>query len=296
MRWLAPAKINLHLRVGKRRDDGYHPLGSWLVTVGLFDRLILKREAFGFSFRCEDEMIPSDDRNLVMKAARAFASEIGTIREQLGCSVTLLKSIPHGSGLGGGSSDAATLLVALNSFLEAGWAVDRLSRVGAAIGSDVPFFFSAPSAVLAGRGEMVTSAPPPAVKWAVLVLPPMHVSTADCYRQFDAMGLGDDRDLTTVNFADWAKLSAGDLMARLVNDLEPPAFALQPNLAALKDRIERDTRRTIRMSGSGSSLFTLADEAAEAIEIAATIERNCGIRATAVQLAPDLRMSTDDRD
>src|SRR5436853_6991604 len=96
MRWLAPAKINLHLRVGKRRNDGFHPLCSWLVTVGLFDRLVIKRDPSGFSFRCSDASIPSDDRNLVVKAARTFATATAVAPEQLGCSVTLLNSIPHG--------------------------------------------------------------------------------------------------------------------------------------------------------------------------------------------------------
>jgi 4-diphosphocytidyl-2-C-methyl-D-erythritol kinase len=290
MRWLAPAKINLHLRVGKRRNDGFHPLCSWLVTVGLFDRLIVKRDPSGFSFSCDDVTIPSDDRNLVVKAARSFANATVMAPEQLGCSVTLLKSIPHGSGLGGGSSDAATVLVALNQLFGSGWTEGQLIDVGATIGSDVPFFFRGPSAVLTGRGESVKPLAPPAVNWAVLVLPPMQVSTAECYRQFDSMGLGNDGVLAEPDFAQWATLNAADLSGKLVNDLEPPAFALQPNLGALRDRIEADTKHVVRMSGSGSSLFVLADEPTEAAEIAATVTRNCGIHATAVQLAPDPRV------
>jgi len=298
MRWLAPAKINLHLRVGKRRNDGFHPLCSWMVTVGLFDRLILKRDPSGFSFRCDDATIPADDRNLVVKAARSFAKAAALKPEQLGCSVTLLKSIPHGSGLGGGSSDAATALVALNQLFGSGWTEGQLMDVGATIGSDVPFFFRGPSASITGRGEVVKPLALPGVKWAVLVLPPMQVSTADCYGQFDAMelgkGLGDDGVLAEPDFAQWTGLNAADLSARLVNDLEPPAFALQPNLAALRDRIEADTKHVVRMSGSGSTLFVLADESTEAGDIAATVQRNCGIRATAVQLAPDLRVHDAD--
>jgi len=295
MRWLAPSKINLHLRVGKRRNDGFHPLCSWLVSVGLFDRLVLKRDPSGFSLRCNDPTIPTDDRNLVVKAARAFVGESGLVLEQLGCSITLLKSVPHGSGLGGGSSDAATTLVALDQLMKSGWSVDRLLKVGATIGSDVPFFFLTPSAVLTGRGEKVEKTAPPAVKWAVLVLPPMHVSTAECYRQFDFMGLGDDECVGNgPDFSAWASLNAADLSSRLINDLEPAAFALQPNLAALRDRIEQDTKRIVRMSGSGSSLFVLADDQAVADEIAATVQQNCGIRSLAVQLAPDGRMIPDE--
>jgi 4-diphosphocytidyl-2-C-methyl-D-erythritol kinase len=295
MRWLAPGKINLHLRVGKRRSDGYHPLCSWLVTVGLFDRLVIKRDPSGFSLRCDDAAIPNDHRNLVYQAALACVGDARLGLEQLGFAVTLLKSIPPGSGLGGGSSDAAVMLVALNQLQKMGWAVDRLMAVGATIGSDVPFFFLAPSGVMTGRGETVKPLAPPAAPWAVLVLPPMHVSTAECYQQFDAMGLGDDDAVAQPpDFAGWARLPAAELSERLVNDLEPPAFALQPNLAALRERIERDTHRVVRMSGSGSSLFLLADHAAEAEELAATVQRNCGIKAIAVQLAPDPRLMTSE--
>ncbi len=292
MRWLAPAKINLHLRVGKRRNDGFHPLCSWLVTVGLFDRLVIKREASGFLLRCDEPTIPVDDRNLVAKAARAFVGEAGTTTERLNCSVTLLKSIPHGSGLGGGSSDAATMLVALDQLQKTGWAVDQLMKVGATIGSDVPFFFQTPSALLLGRGETVKPLAPPAVKWAVLVLPPMHVSTADCYRQFDSMGFGNDDAVNQMpDFAGWAALDARGLAEKLVNDLEPAAFALQPNLASLRDRIELDSKQIVRMSGSGSSLFLLADNQAAADGLAGLVQRNTGIRAMAVPLAPDSPVS-----
>ncbi len=287
MRWLAPAKINLHLRVGKRRNDGFHSLCSWLVTVGLFDRLVIKREVSGFSLRCDEPTIPVDDRNLVAKAARAYVGETGSTLEQLGCSVALLKSIPHGSGLGGGSSDAATMLVALDQLQKSSWAVDQLMKVGATIGSDVPFFFQSPSAVLLGRGELVRPLAPPAVRWAVLVLPPMHVSTADCYRQFDSMDLGNDASVNDApDFAAWASLDARGLSEKLVNDLEPAAFTLQPNLAALRDRIERDSKQIVRMSGSGSSLFLLAEDQAAGDGLADLVQRNTGIRALSVRLAP----------
>ena len=336
MRWLAPAKINLHLRVGRRRDDGYHPLCSWMVTIGLFDRLIFKADpatrasvgssrsagkdklwdggdaahstspdadprpgesggdasgvgvvATGLPLRCDDPTIPTDHRNLVTKAARAFAAASGA--RSLPWSITLLKTIPHGGGLGGGSSDAATALVALNQLCKAGWDVNRLATVGAAVGSDVPFFFSAPSAIIRGRGELVRRSAAPSGKWVTLVLPNFGVSTADCYRRFDELGLGggDAEVAAEPDFAAWAKLPADQLAGKLVNDLEKPAFDLQPQLGELRSRIERDTKHIVRMSGSGSSLFSLADDPAEAQRVASVVQHNCGVRAIAVQVAPE---------
>lgn len=329
MRWLAPGKINLHLRVGKRRADGFHPLCSWMCTIGLFDRLIFKANpaigesttgkselwdgggaatsagqdahpgrnpqrggasgvgvvAAGLPLRCDDPTIPTDQRNLVVKAARAFADRAGL--RSLPWSITLLKTIPHGGGLGGGSSDAASTLVALNQLAQTNWAVERLVTVGATVGSDVPFFFFAPSAVVRGRGEQVRRTAAPVNKWVTLVLPDFGVSTAECYRRFDELGLGDDAAVDNANdFSAWATLSAAALSEKLINDLEPPAFAIQPELGQLRDRIERDTKHIVRMSGSGSSLFALADEQTEAMEVASVVKTNFGIKALAVQLAP----------
>jgi 4-diphosphocytidyl-2-C-methyl-D-erythritol kinase len=332
MRWLAPAKINLHLRVGRRREDGYHPLCSWMVTIGLFDRLIFKADpatreraggkdqlwdgggaaqlagpdahparaqtdgdasgvgvvATGLPLRCDDPTIPTDHRNLVTKAARAFANASGV--RSLPWSITLLKTIPHGGGLGGGSSDAASTLVALNQLCKTGWDVHRLSQVGAAVGSDVPFFFFAPSAIIRGRGEQVRRSAAPTGKWVTLVLPNFGVSTADCYRRFDELGLGggDAEVAAEPDFAAWAKLPADQLAGTLVNDLEKPAFDLQPQLGELRAKIERDTKHIVRMSGSGSSLFSLADDPAEAAEVASVVQHNCGVRAIVVQMAPEL--------
>jgi 4-diphosphocytidyl-2-C-methyl-D-erythritol kinase len=330
MRLLAPAKINLHLRVGKRRADGFHPLCSWMTTIGLFDRLIFKanpatreresgeREtwdggatatsagqdanpvrdpqrgdvsgvgvvAAGLPLRCDDSTIPTDERNLVVKAARAFAQEAGL--RSLPWSITLLKTIPHGGGLGGGSSDAATTLVALNHLFRTGWAVERLACVGATVGSDVPFFFSAPSAIIRGRGEQVRRTAAPVKKWVTLVLPDFGVSTAECYRRFDELGMGNDNEVDKANdFEAWATLSAADLSAKLINDLEPPAFAIQPKLGELRSQIERDTKHIVRMSGSGSSLFVLANDETEAMEVASVVKHNFGVRTQVVQLAPD---------
>ncbi len=275
----APAKINLHLRVGPARPDGFHPLLTWMVTVGLSDVLTVA-PADRLTFTCDDPTLPTDERNLVVKAITALAARLN---RDPAVAVHLAKKVPAGGGLGGGSSDAAHALMAVADL----WgATDpaMLAAVAAGVGSDVPFFLYGPSSVCRGRGEVVTPVAPPAVaKHAVLVLPNMAVSTPAVYRRFDEMGLGSDT-AGDLGEGAWTSLPAAELMRHLVNDLEPPAFALRPDLGELRSRLERTLGRVVRMSGSGSTLFTLFDDPGSAADAAASID-GPGTRAVAVAVA-----------
>jgi len=209
--------------------------------------------------------------------------------------ITLTKRVPVGAGLGGGSSDAAFTLVGLNRLWDAGWTADRLSEFASRFGSDVPFFvaaaFDAPSAECRGRGEIVRPVPRPTPKWALLVLPPFPLSTRDVYARFDERGLGSEREVSEApDWRAWSALGSRDLLPRLVNDLEPAAFALNPDLAALLAAAERTAGRVVRMSGSGSSLFTLfdADESDAARAAAEDVARRHGVRVELVELCPAL--------
>ena len=305
MQLLAPAKINLYLRVGPLGADGYegfHPLVSWIVTVGLFDTLNFDRtEAEGLRFTCDDTSLPTDDRNIVVRATHALlaqrtepsGSAAGSSSRPDGASIVLNKNIPHAAGLGGGSSDAAATLIGLNALLDLKRTDAELLRIGAALGSDVPFFFAAPSAVCTGRGEVVRRTPPPVrARWAVLLFPALGLSTARVYQAFDARpfgkaGAGVEPDWREQpDWQQWASLSSDALLPRLVNDLESPAFAVSPELADLRDRAERALSRVVRMSGSGSTLFTLFDDEPAARSAAEQLVRDLGIRATAVPVAP----------
>ena len=477
---LAPAKINLHLRVGRRRDDGFHPLLTWMCTVGLVDSLKLEAVSAaaqgaagaappaawragrarpaeathleGFAdggagvelvIRGDGDRpdLPRDGRNLVVRIATAFADEVrrerasrtdprhrpvgsraepafreegadgpdapaaawaaereptgptasagaaprapgtagedppahrdgsaadgravagsagmgaGAVRgaERSGRShrhedrapemrgphvathsdahrdtrrdardadqeshaepgensrarpdaesraawlrVALDKRVPIGAGLGGGSSDAAHTLVALDRMLAAGWSAGRLSEFSGRFGSDVPFFVHAalgsPSAACRGRGEVVRPVPAPAARRAVIFSPPFGLSTRDVYGRFDEMNLGFDEALAPdeePDWARWAKLPARELLKRLVNDLEPAAFSLSPDLAALRAGLERELGRVVRMSGSGSSLFTLFDESDEsAAREAVRVGQAAGAASVMVGVAP----------
>ena len=302
MRLNAPAKINLHLRVGPRRSDGFHPLLTWMVTVGLFDTLELNAvdspgggwidgSAARLTLATDEPVLPTDARNLVVRAAAALAD---TRARRVGegplaknpVSAFLNKRIPAGAGLGGGSSNAAATLIGLNRLWDAGLSRAELASMGATLGSDVPFFFHGPSSVCSGRGEVVRPVPPPAAKWALLVMPKVGVSTAAAYATFDAMELGDHQSVVNEpDWSAWVKLDASSLLQRLVNDLEPAAFAVEPLVGELRTSLEAKLNRPVRMSGSGSTLFTLYDtepEAKQAARQLATIDA----RVEVVELAP----------
>jgi len=302
MRLSVPAKINLHLRVGPRREDGFHPLMTWMVTVGLFDTLELKNvestgggwadgSAGSLSLATSDPALPVDARNLVVRAASALAD---ARRRRVGegpqtgkwASAFLTKRIPSGAGLGGGSSDAASTLMALNRMWDVGLNANELAQIGATLGSDVPFFFHGPSSICTGRGELVRPIGPPKARSALLVMPNVGVSTAAAYGAFDRMRLGMDEAVgNEPDWSEWVGLESSSLLPRLVNDLEPAAFAVQPLVGELRTSLEMKLNRPVRMSGSGSTLFTLYDTAEQAKHAV----RNIGAidaRVEAVEIAP----------
>lgn len=323
MRVPAPAKINLHLRVAPpRRADGFHPLLTWMVNAGLFDTLTFVRhaprggnEAVGddasnddprrgtiFALSCSDPDLAVDAAgNLVTRVATALADTLGRIGEgstarrasratETGrVSAFLHKRIPPGAGLAGGSSDAVATLRALNRIWKLDWSSEKLSAFAAQFGSDLSFFFAdSGSAICTGRGEIVRPiAPPEASRWAVLVLPQFPMPTPAVYRRFDEMNLGDERHVSEEpDWAAWSKLSAAELMPRLINDLEPPAFSLRPELGEMRGALEKTFGRIFRMSGSGSSLFSLCDRFDEAESLAQQARDEMTLDAIAVEIAP----------
>jgi 4-diphosphocytidyl-2-C-methyl-D-erythritol kinase len=284
-----PAKINLYLRVGPPTADGFHPLMSWMVTVGLFDNLeFVPISRPGVSLECDDPAIPTDASNLIVKTATALLETIAeNERTVTGLRAALQKRIPVGAGLGGGSSDGAFALLALNQLLNLNWPPHRLAELSAQFGSDLPFFFHGPSSICTSRGEIVNPTPPPKPRWALLILPKIQMPTPAVYRRFDEMKLGHPDSLTTnPNWRHWSTLPANDLLPLLINDLEPPAFDLNPTLAKLHKQATQSLERIIRMSGSGSTLFTLYDSEEQATQAATQIQTQLHIKTLPVQLCP----------
>ena len=291
MRVAAPAKINLHLRVGPPTADGFHPLSSWMVTVGLFDNLeFTLTDTPGVRLTCDDPGLPTDASNLVVKTATGLL-DAANLSSTTGVRIHLTKRIPSGAGLGGGSSDGAFTLLALNQLLQLDWSADRLATLASRYGSDLAFFCHGPSSICTGRGEIVRPIAPPKPRYAVLILPAIHMPTPAVYRRFDELlSSTPDSGLSTQDYSSWPTLTAQELLPHLVNDLEPPAFSLS---APLKEIHSRATRildgRIVRMSGSGSTLFTLYDARDEAETNASRLRLTLGVDVQTVELAPGRR-------
>jgi len=253
----APAKINLSLRVVRRREDGFHEIATQMAPLALADRLTLERLPGAphgrVEFTCDDASVPGDETNLAVKAVRALERETGAlpaVRIHLG------KRVPHGAGLGGGSSDAAAVLRGLRDLLAAEWREAVLHNAAAAVGSDVPFFLHGGVCDCAGRGEVVT--PVPDWNWRARILllkPPFGVPTPDAYRRW-----AESRETPGLTYG--PQYVDG---VELVNDLERPVFAKYPVLGLLKARLREGAGvRAALMSGSGSTVFAVLEESANA--------------------------------
>lgn len=282
---VAPAKINWVLEVVERREDGFHELETVVSKIDLVDQMAFSAltASDGIRVRCSDASVPTDEQNLVWRAATALARRSGVCR---GVAIGLTKRIPVGSGLGGGSSDAATTLATLNAVWGLGWTVARLVPLAARLGSDVPLFLYGGTVIARGRGEFVEPCPLGWVGWIVVAMPGLCVPTAAVY------GAVRPADLvpapSAAGFVEMAegaqRRTAGELMERSRNGLEAAAFRRFPELVDLHGRLERQTGRRWRLCGSGSSFFSAFDEAEEAAEAARQVNTGIGIRAEAVRV------------
>ena len=271
----APAKINLFLNVGQRRSDGFHDIYSIMVKVSLFDTLIF-HEAENISIEGPD-WLPQEE-NIAYKAAVLLKNFCGCAK---GCRIVLEKEIPAGRGLGGGSSDAAAVLKGLNSFWNLGLTGPELEKLGAELGSDVNFFFNRGAAIAAGRGEIiipVDEADIPARK-VMLIDPGIHVPTRNIYENYTGNVLYEKKALDGII----AQYISGSWESLLKNDLEKTVFRLYPVIRALKERLTNWGMPSL-LSGSGSSVFALVDDASKAAAAAKIIEENFEFRVWTVDI------------
>lgn len=248
------AKVNLGLKVLHRRPDGYHELRTVFQTLALHDILDVEyTPGRRTEISLEDPM--RLEENLATRAARLFFEEF-EVRGRL--RMRLEKRIPAGGGLGGGSSDAAAVLLALPALTGRDAALDRLMALGARLGSDVPFFLVGGTALGVGRGEELyplAEHPPQPV---LVVVPEIHVSTAEAYRALGRPIWGADltmgeaaRKLNIFQSFVWEGYSA----PAMENDFEDAVFRLHPELGRLRRKLERLGAQPARLSGSGAALF-----------------------------------------
>lgn len=271
----APAKLNLHLEVLRRRDDGYHELESLLVPVGLFDTLLFRAVGGGdIDFSCVGEglpggtaSLPEASENLVVRALNALRARAG---RALGAAVRLVKRIPIGAGLGGGSSDAAAALVAGNLGWKLGFTLAELHELAAGLGSDIPFFLHGGSAICRGRGEQVEPIAGVGRMDFVVCMPPASLRTGDVYRICTPVARsGAWQDLL-------AAMRRGDLAFAgklLHNRLEEAATRLSPWVARLRREFARLDVLGACLSGSGTAYFGLCRTAWQARRVAALLQQ-----------------------
>jgi 4-diphosphocytidyl-2-C-methyl-D-erythritol kinase len=255
----APAKVNLFLEVLGRRADGYHEIATLILAIDLADELDFAPDESGeVSLTCDDPALPTGPDNLVLRAAARLREEAGPTT---GARIHLTKRVPWAAGLGGGSSDAAATLEGLNELWRLRLSPAALARIGAEIGSDVPFFLNGPAAWCTGRGEVVTPVPVGRQLDLVLVVPPEGLSTADVYRRLTVPATPVD------GRAAREALASGDvegLGRALFNRLQEPAFELSPAVAAAFRRVQAVGAAGGLMTGSGSALFALCRSPTEA--------------------------------
>ena len=249
-----PAKVNLTLIVGARRSDGYHDVSTVMQAVGLYDTLTLTEGGSGLTMTCTDPDVPADDSNLVLRAARLFFAETGLAVPDL--RFDLEKRIPSQAGLGGGSSDAASVLLALRLLYAPALSDEDLERMAAKLGSDVPFFIRGGTALATGRGERLVPLPRLRDGWFVIVKPPEGFSTPVMYRHLDELPPEPPHpDGMT------AALEGGGVRtvaAALYNSFEravPPVSAVWD----IEDALRAHGALAALLSGSGSAVFGLFD-------------------------------------
>jgi len=278
MRIRAPAKVNLSLKVVGKRRDGYHLIDTIMVPVSLYDEIEIARAKPGakLSVVCDDPKIPSDKRNLAYQAAELLLGKDAVRRP---VSIHIKKHIPAGAGLGGGSSDAAAVLVGLNRLLRLRKSRRELLALAARLGADVPFFIARRPARARGIGERLSPFHLPRRLWLVIVYPGFPVATAWAYRSL-SFKLTKNIEKTSLNSQVWPLRGRA---IELVNDLEKPVFRRYPKVARLKRKLAQAGAAGTLMSGSGSSVFGIFSSGDKARKAFLRLEREDGSQAFLVR-------------
>jgi 4-diphosphocytidyl-2-C-methyl-D-erythritol kinase len=262
------AKVNLALEVLGKREDGYHEIATVLQAVDLFDRLKVE-VADTLSLRTDDPALPTDDGNLVMRAARLLQKAAGT---DAGAAIRLTKHIPVAAGLGGGSSDAAATLWGLNRLWKLRWPTARLQELAVELGMDVPFFLGSGRAVATGRGERLAALPAGGGYALVLVNPRVALSTREVYGRvpagWQAEPTGTERVVEALRTR-----NVGKVAAALTNNLESVVEPVMPVVTRMKAALLAAGALAAIMSGSGPTVFGMARSLDHARQIRTRVSR-----------------------
>ena len=270
----ARAKINLTLDITGLRADGYHEVSMLMQTIELADELTLRKTAGEISLRMDasgiigGEKIPADEKNLAWRAADEFRKFCG---KSFGVAIELVKKIPAAAGLAGGSADAAAVIRGMNRLYELNLTERELCTIGGRVGSDVPFCIVGGTCLAEGRGEILTRLAPVKKFSVVLAKPDGEISTAWAYKTYDA----NPATVHPPNHDIIKQFARGDFDAafkNFSNVMEGVALKKIPAIADCKHKMLAAGANVALMSGSGPTVFALADDDLTAQKIAATVE------------------------
>ncbi|MEO5351107.1 MAG: 4-(cytidine 5'-diphospho)-2-C-methyl-D-erythritol kinase [Magnetococcus sp. YQC-3] len=256
--FLAPAKVNLALRIVGRRTDGLHLLWTVMTFFPLYDTLTITLPSADLQLSCDPPVTPEMENNLVWRAARCLQEAGGT---RQGARLHLHKQIPHGAGLGGGSSDAATTLLALNKLWDLHLPLPRLMEIGLQLGADLPIFLQGVAALAEGIGERITPLPRLAEAELLLINPGVILATGKVFQQWHA------QTGTAFAAAEACQLPPShteSVHPLLANDLESTAVGMAPVIGEVAQALRQAGAQATAMSGSGSSLFGLFADSSQA--------------------------------
>lgn len=252
----SPAKINLYLRVIGRFPSGYHEIVTVMSKVSIYDEITVEFKGEGTTIVADDPEVPTGPENTMFRAIE-FLRETGkSALDDVGISIHVKKGIPSGSGLGGASSNAASLLLSLNSALNLGLGKGELISIGEKIGADVPFFIFGSPALATGTGEILTKILGIPETWLVVVKPPESISTTEAYEKIDLGLTQQEKDTIIPKFDNTIK----GLARLMTNDFEPIAGISIPGIAHIRDRLNGLGSPRAMMSGSGSSVFGIFED------------------------------------
>ena len=255
MKILSPAKINLFLHICGKRSDGYHELFSLMCRITLFDEISLQiGMGKTIEIHCSHPDVPADDTNLAYRAANLFQTRLDSAQ---GVNIHLHKNIPVAAGLGGGSSNAASVLMALNAYYDRPFTREQLMEMGLTLGADVPFFIFQKPAIASGIGEKLAVFEGALPYHILLLYHGFNVSTAETYQNLN-FGLTNDQKKPT---NDCLKLNWFDPAHHLKNDLERVTVAKYPEIDLAKEKLVDLGAIGALMSGSGPTVFGLFDNA-----------------------------------
>lgn len=286
----APAKINLTFEVLRRREDGFHEIRSLVTPVSIFDTIFV-RPSTSLTLQVKipaekkfqrlflGKLIPTDDKNLIIRAAKLLQRELVGVCSELPCAdIILEKRIPTEAGLGGGSSDAAATMILLNKLWKLGFSREKLAHLGAELGSDVPLFLRAFPVICRGRGEILEPIPDgkefPKIS-VVVVKPNSGCSTPEVYRRCMPCDMKGEQKITQM-IHDWRENRLVNFASGLKNDLTQPAMSVSSDVKQLLDMFKEvpDPCLGFSLTGSGSACFGICRNHEHAVEVAEFFEHH----------------------